>query len=222
MKFVNWLNLQPSQDELDELCGEFHNPVPAREFRQKLIEITVRGFPWEERSDLIDGYHPSQSYQKDQWIALPIHDIENLHPLVWQIVRVAKTETAENPMQGAFEVLTFDIYGQQAQLACGIPNAPFPDSSLSNLSSEDLHWLAVWVEETYRENIKSAVTRLQETGKLQGKFTTGNYIPEQKAHEVAASKNDDTSMPPSAKLPFYRRIWKSLLMLFRKFFGGKP
>ncbi len=71
------------------------------------------------------------------------------HPLVWQIAKVKKTEMAENPIQGCFQVLTLDIYGQQIQLACGIPNAPFPRSDLSQYSPQDLDWLVEWIEDVY-------------------------------------------------------------------------
>jgi hypothetical protein len=218
-KFVNWLGLQPSQAEIDEVCGSFTEAVTWREFRLKLIETILRGFPRDERFDLVEAYHPAQSYAEGEWIALPIPDKNKIHPVVWQIVEVVKTEATENPVQGKFDVLTLDLRGRQFQLACGISDAPFPDSNFSNLPPEDLQWLAAWLENTYGNEIQCTLMKLWGEKRLGGKFANGKYIPMQATEETFTDKPEVA--PVSIRPMFYQRIWIGFLFFIQKLFRRK-
>ena len=48
MQVINWLNLQPQQTDLETLEKNISEPLPAREVRQNLIEITLQDYPWED------------------------------------------------------------------------------------------------------------------------------------------------------------------------------
>lgn len=217
MHLINWLNLQPQQADLDALEKNISEPLPARKVRQNLVEITIQGYPWENRPDIVPSYHPSNIFSENQWIALPVHDAQNIRPFVWQIAQVKKTEMVESPIQGDFQVLTLEIYGQQFQLACGIPHAPFPVSDLSQYSPQDLIWLVEWVEDTYSNILQSVLVNLVSDGKLRGKFTGDMYIPEQ--HKI-----DDHEEKPSLihRPAFHQRIWELLMELLQRLFRRKP
>jgi len=216
MNFINWLNLQPSQTDLDALTKSISEPLHSRKVRQNLVEITLQGYPWKDRPDIIPGYHPSNTFDENEWIALPIHDVKNTHPLVWQIAKVKKSEMAENPIQGSFQVLTLEIYGLQIQLACGLPNAPFPSSDLSQYSPQDLDWLVEWIEDAYATALQPVLENLVNEGKLRGKFTGDMYIHEQ--HMIV----DNEESPPLIHHPaFYQHIWSMLIKFLQKLFRKK-
>ncbi len=217
MYLINWLNLQPLQADLDALEESISEALPVRKVRQNLIEITLQGYPWEDRPDIIPCYHPSNTFDENQWVALPVHDAQNIQPLVWQIVQVRKADMAENPVQGSFQVLTLDIGERQFQLACGIDNAPFPVSDLSQYSPQDLAWLVEWIEDTYSSGLQSVLANLINEGKLRGKFTGDMYLPDQRVID------DNEEKPLLIHHPaFYQRIWGMLTEFLQRLFRRKP
>ncbi len=217
MHLINWLNLQPQQADLEWLEKNISKPMPVRAVCQNLIELTLQGYPWEDRPDTVPSFHPSNIFNENQWIALPVHDAQKNHPFVWQIAQVKKAEMVENPVQGSFQVLVLDIYGKQIQLACGIPDAPFSDSILSQYSPQDLTWLIEWIEEVYFSALQSVLANLVSEGKLRGSFAGDMYVPDQ--HKIDDNKEKPTL---TGQPTFYQRILNLLMEFLKRLFGRKP
>ncbi|HET9587249.1 MAG TPA: hypothetical protein VFO91_00550, partial [Anaerolineales bacterium] len=125
MQVINWLELQPLPADLDALNGRLYEALPLRKVCQLLVEATLRAYPWTGRADLISCYHPSQTYEQGQRLALFLSDAQNAHPTVWLLAQVKHVRATENPVQGRFQVLTLDLHGRQIQMAGGIPNAAY-------------------------------------------------------------------------------------------------
>ncbi len=89
MHAINWLELQPTQAEVNALNESIHFPVHAREVRKKLVELILHSHRNDEENlDLLPYYDPSHVYFEGEWLALPIYDQQELHPTTWQIARV--------------------------------------------------------------------------------------------------------------------------------------
>jgi len=177
MQIVNWLALQPQESEIQALREQIEGVVQARKLRQMLVEIILHGYPWPDRADLIPCYHPSQTYRKDQWVALPIPDKQKLRPLAWRVVRITQAEIAENLIQGEFQALTLDVYGKQIHVAGGVKGARFPKPDLSKYTPEDLAGLSAWVADTYAKLLQAVLENLVSSGQLRGQFVEENFIP---------------------------------------------
>ncbi len=209
MQTVNWLALQPTPAESEALQAQLLKPVPVRKACQLLAEITLQTCPWDGRADLIPFFHPSQTYQKDDWVALPIPDKQKIRPLVWQIAQVRQAEQAANPVQGKFQVITLDLYGRSIQVAAGIRLARFIEPDLSAYTPEDRAWLAEWVGNTFNLPLQETIKKLIQRGDVQGQIVNEAFIPEKVFH-----------LAPEQLRPFFERLsmlrpWVSIDELIR-------
>lgn len=216
MKAINWLNIQLTQMELNRLNEDIREPVSTKNFLEKLVLLILEDYPWDGRPEKIVSFHPKQFYENGQWISLSIHDKEQILPPVLQIAQVIQTELAENPVQGRFQVLHLDVNGVQAKLACGIPDAPFPETKIDKLSSEQRDWLAKWIVNAYSDALQHACSSSISKGELHGNLFNGLYIP------MAAKMLDTTADLIAKELPasqsVYKKIWQKLLLFVRNLF----
>ena len=178
MQVINWLELQPLPADLDALNGHLQEALPLRKVCQLLVEITLRAYPWTGRTDLISCYHPSQTYEQGQRLALFISDPQNARRAVWFLAQVKQAKVAENPVQGRFQVLTLELRGRQIQMAGGIANASYVEPDLSSCTSEDLAWLAEWVSNTYAAALQTTLRKLIEKGRIGGQLAGEIFLPE--------------------------------------------
>lgn len=220
MDSINWLNIQLSPEELYKLNEDIHESVPVPNLLEKIVLLIQEDYPWEGRADKIACFHPCEFYKNGQWISLPIHDKERILPPVFQVAQVLQAEMAENPIQGSFQVLTLDVNGLHAKLACGIPNAPFPEITLDEFSAEQRIFLANWITNVYSEALHSACTNYISKGELQGHFQNGLYIP------IIAKMPDTTIdlvtkeaiLPEPTSQSVFKKIWQKLLLFIKHLF----
>jgi hypothetical protein len=220
MNAINWLDIQLLPIELSQLNEDIRDAEPIHSFLERVVNLILRDYPWDQRSSIIASYHPSQTYQIGEWISLPIHDEKRVHPPVFQIALITQAESVHNPIQGKFQVLTLDVNGSQAQLACGIPNAPFPPADLVGFPPEELNWLAKWIARNYSASLQSAIKKYITSGELQGDFINGMYTP---VKSDVPDTGDDLALgkdpsPRSLKQPLYQRIWHKIMSFIRHFF----
>lgn len=216
MKAINWLNIQLTQNELDKLNGEIHGPVSIKSFLEKLVNLILEDYPWEKRPDKIASFHPTQFYENGQWVSLSIHDKEQILPPVFQIAQVIQTELAENPVQGRFQVLHLNVNGVQAKLACGIPDAPFQETKIDELSSEQQAWLSKWIVNAYSDALQYACSSSISKGDLHGYLFNGLYIPN--ASKTSDSTADLVAEDLPAPQSVYKKFWLKLLIFIRILF----
>ena len=179
MLLINWLELQPLLADLDTLNERLQESLPVRKVCQLLAEITMCGYPWLGRSDLIPCYHPSRTYKPGQWIALPVVDPQNRRPTVWQVAQVQHAEIAGNPVQGRFQALLLDVNGKQVHKVGGIPEATSVQPEISAYSDEELGWLGEWVADTYVNPLLATLRKLIQKGRVCGQIAGDTYLPEQ-------------------------------------------
>jgi hypothetical protein len=170
MQVINWLDLQPLPADLDALNQRLQEALPLRQVCQLLVETTLRAYPWTGRADLVPCYHPSQTYEQGQRIALFLPDRQNTHHSLWLLAQVKGARMVENPIQGRFQVLTLDTHGKQIQMAGGIPDASYPELDLSDYTSEDLAWLAKWASDTYAAALQATLKQLIQKGQIRGEL----------------------------------------------------
>ena len=176
MQVIDWLELQPPSADLEALRERLREALPLRRLCRLLIEITLRGYPWQGRMDLIPCYHPAHTYRASQRIALFLPDSENVRRNVWLTTHVKTVSVVENPVQGRFQVLTLDVHGRQIQMATGIEDASYPEPDLSVLRSEDRVWLVDWILKTYP--LQAIVRRLIQKGSIPGRLAGETFLPE--------------------------------------------
>lgn len=220
MDSINWLGIHLTPEELSKLNEDIHEPMPVQSFLVKIVHLILEDYPWNGRTDTITSFHPTEFYENEQWISLPIHDREKILPPVFQIAQVLKAEQTENPIQGKFQVLTLDVNGIQAKLACGILNAPFPETKLDELSSEQQIWLIKWITNTYSENLLSACTNYMLKGELWGRFQDGFYTPKiiQPSDTTNQAVTEEIVPSSSTSQPIYKKLLGKILLFIKRHF----
>jgi hypothetical protein len=178
MQVINWLDLQPLPTDLDALQQRLQEALPLHSVCQLLVEMTLRAHSWTGRADLLPCYHPSQTYEQGQRLALLLPDSRNAHHLLWLLAQVKGARLVENPVQGRFQVLTLDTHGKQIQMVGGIPDATYPELDLASYTSEDLAWLAKWVSDTYAAPLQAIVKKLIQKGQIRGELAGQIFLPE--------------------------------------------
>ncbi|RLG60212.1 MAG: hypothetical protein DRN95_00225 [Candidatus Hydrothermarchaeota archaeon] len=127
MKVINWLNLRPTDKDLEEVLAGIEGVIHLRTILQRLVKVTLSQYPWDDREDLVEVFDSSHSYEKDDWVALPKRDKQGLRPDSWRIAKVKRVEDTGNPVQGPFRVVWVESEGKERLLACNIPTgSPFP------------------------------------------------------------------------------------------------
>lgn len=178
MQVINWLELQPLPADLEALRMHLREALPLHRVCQLLVETILHAFPWTGRADLISCYHPSQTYEPGQQIALLIPESQGSRPTVWLLAQVKQARDAENPVQGRFQVVTLDIRGRQIQMAGGVSGASYPELDLSGYSLDDLAWLVDWVAQTYAAPLQAIIKMLIEKGEIDGQLAGKTFLPE--------------------------------------------
>jgi hypothetical protein len=165
MQVINWLALQPTEADINILREQIIAPIKTREFRQMLVEAILQTYPWQGRTDLIPCYHPRQFYLKDQWIALPVFDLQKIRPTTWQVAKVIRTQREENPHQAGFQILTLQIFGNKEPhlLTSDVRDAEYPTFELPLSESEDLSWLSAWIADTYAIPLQNTLQKLAQS-----------------------------------------------------------
>lgn len=220
MNAINWLDIQLLPIELSQLNEDIRDAEPIHSFLERVVNLIIRDYPWDQRSSIIASYHPSQTYQAGEWISLPIHDEKRVHPPVFQIALITQAEAVHNPIQGKFQVLTLDVNGSQTQLACGIPNAPFPPADLVGFPPEEVNWLAKWIARNYSASLQSAIKKHITSGELHGDFFNDMYIPANlHSSKTMSDPVVDKELPANSfSQPPFNRIWARILSFIRSLF----
>jgi len=204
MHAINWLELQPTQAEVNALNESIHFPVHAREVRKKLVELILHSHRNDEESlDLLPYYDPSHEYFEGEWLALPIYDQQELHPTTWQIARVAKIEESKDlnrilspdvsenlkkyrvkegdlhiRLEEIFQILYLDLYDDsQAFLVGAAKNSRYHFPNFRSYHEEDLKNLATLLEDSFAKRIQRTLQDLSEKGELQGEFANDTFLP---------------------------------------------
>jgi hypothetical protein len=179
MQLINWLELQPLLADVDSLNARLRESLPVRRVCRSLAEITLHGYPWSGRSDLIPCYHPAKTYKPGQWLALPIPDPHQLHPTAWQVAQVKQAETTGNSVQGRFQALTLDVAGREIRRSAGLAGAAYQEPGLAGYTSDQLGWLVDWVADTYAGALLSTLRKLIQKGRIFGQLVGETFLPEQ-------------------------------------------
>jgi hypothetical protein len=208
MQVINWTELQPTPADLEALREHLQAALPLRNVCRLLVETTLRAYPWTGRADLISSYHPSQTYQPGQKVALCISHPQREGATVWLLGQVKGAKFVENPMQGRFQALTLEVHGKQIQMAGGIANASYAEQTYRT-TAEDLAWLVEWVLDTYAASLRGSLKKLIQKGQIRGQLVGETFLPEQ----VSA-------LSPELLHPIFARIsaarpWISLEEIFR-------
>jgi hypothetical protein len=179
MQLINWLALQPLLADVDSLNARLQESQPIRRVCQSLAEITLGGFPWSGRLDLVPCYHPSKSYKPGQWIALPYPDPKMVHPTAWQVAQVKQAETTGNSAQGRFQALTLDVSGKEIRRTAGLTGATYLEPALAAYTSYEFDWLVDWVADTYNGALLATLRKLIQKGRIFGQIVGETFLPEQ-------------------------------------------
>lgn len=204
MQAINWLALQPQELEIQAIKQALNRVVAARKVRQVLVQAILQAYPWDGRFDLISFYHPSQTYNAGECLALPLPDPQDLRPMAWHVARVARVERVENPIQGIFQALTLDVQGKRIEVAAAIPKAKFISPNLTAYSPEDLDYLSAWFADTYEQPLQDALERLAQSEQLPGKFISETFVP----HHLPAISPAELESIFAGLSP--ARVWLSL------------
>lgn len=177
MQVINWLELQPLLADVDTLNARLREARPVWEVCRSLVGITLGGYPWQGRSDLIPFYHPARTYRPGQWLAIP--DPRDLCPVAWQVARVKVAEQTGNPVQGRFQALVLDVNGREVQKTAGLAGADYPEPGLGGCTPEELGRLGDWVADTYAGALLATLKKLIQKGRIFGHIETETFLPEQ-------------------------------------------
>jgi len=220
MKTVNWLNIQLTPNELESLNKEILEPEPISNTVKRVVGLIIKGYPWDDRQDSIDSYHPNQMYQIGQWISIPIHNSEGNHLTFFQVAKVITVESAGNPIQGKFQVLTLDAKGVKIQLACNISKADFPKIDFLSHSEQEFDLLTENIANSYSTSIQIMLEKLTKEGVLLGEFHEGTFIP--KCSENAISRPItaylEEKTKPIKKKSLIQKIWLYITIFFIRLF----
>lgn len=178
MQLINWLALQPLMADVEMLNARLREARPVREICRSLAEITLGGFPWAGRSDLIPCYHPARTYQPGQWIALPVSGNQPLRS-AWQVAQVKSAESTGNSVQGRFQALVLDVDGREVPRTGGLRAATYPELDPSAFTSDELGRLADWVAENYTDPLLRTLKKLIQKGRVSGQVAGETFLPEQ-------------------------------------------
>jgi hypothetical protein len=178
MHVIDWSELQPQPANLQAARERLRAALPLRSGCRLLVEIILRAYPWTGRPDRVACYHPSQTYEPDQKLALFIPAPRKAHPGIWLLTHVKDVQLVENPVQGPFQVLTLEIHGKQIQMAAGIPGASYPEPDISTYTTEEFSWLVDWVLETYAATLQATFRRLVQNGAIRGRLVGDTFLPE--------------------------------------------
>ncbi len=177
MQAINWLALKTQETDLKILRDGVHGAIHVRKLCQMLVEAILQSFPWDGRDDLIPFYHPSQTYQINTMVALPLPDQQHIRPMVWYVAKILHTEECKNPVQGVFQVLTLDVNNKKIDKVADIPGASYITPVFSDYTTEDLSWLSTWVTENYAKSLLNTIEDLVHSGHLFGKFIGETFLP---------------------------------------------
>lgn len=197
-RLINWLALKPTPADLEQLQARLLGAVPVRQVCRALVEITLSGYPWDGRDDLIPVYHPSETQRKGQYLALPLPDPQKVRPTVWQVTRLKQIDYGENPVQGRFQVFTLEIAGKQIDVAAGVSlgdSYRFPRLDFSKYNPEDLAYLTDWFSDIFSKPLQAVLEEACKKGHVQGQILGGTFLPA----ELAA-------VTPRALRPFFEAL----------------
>ncbi len=175
-KFINWL--APDFQNMDFLDA-LNNPskiIHVRAFLKMVIYSILKSYPWHSRTDLVDLFDPTTEYASKQIVAFLANDSQGLRPTIWHIGIVKKVTMGENPAQGQFQVVTFEVNNHLLKLASNIPNSKLPDIVFSLDDPDDLEWLTSNIVDTYRDSLLAGLNRAIRGGILQASVKGDNII----------------------------------------------
>lgn len=189
MNVINWFDLHLLELEIEEISQHATAPIQIRDLCRVMVNSILKQFPWDQRSDLIRLYHPSESYQQGEWIALPLFNQKSTTVTPWQIGKIKQVISAQNPFQESFQVLEFDSRNYESR-ACGIQTAVYPVPDYSSLSNDEIAGLTEYVINNYFDHLVQVIARLIMAGNLNGKIVGLNYIPNRSEDMVGSIIKD--------------------------------
>lgn len=123
MDLINWLAAKPTDSDLKRAADKLDGSAHMRVLLQSLVRATLESYPWFGHTDLVSVFDPSRRYEVGQEVAMSVHDPQGLRPDTWRIARVKAVADAENPVQGAFQVVTLSMDGRDRIYAGGVSGA---------------------------------------------------------------------------------------------------
>jgi len=210
MKVINWLGLQLCEREIHALQESISGGIAVRKLSQHLVNSILEKYPWNDRTDLISLYHPRNSYNQGDWIALPKPDEQSIRPTYWQIARISDVERTENELQGKFDVIILDLDDKQQLLAANIPSSSYYEPNFSKWTPEDIVWLADHFADAYAKSIQNTIEKLISSNKLPGSIVDKNFLP-----------NNIKAIPQDILTPFFGSLtdknpWISIEKILRE------
>lgn len=192
MHVVNWLALKLEPADIAGLTEFPGAVVAARKLRQKLVQVILQQYPWEERRDLVEVFYPGRRCQKGEWLGWIQIDRQRLRPPTWVVGRVIQVEEAHNPFQGNFQVITVEIQSKIYALIAGVSAGPQIEVDFSQLAPEQIESLVVQLADAYAGHLQSALEIQIQNGALPGRFVGETFI-----------HNDQPVVPAEEFTPYF-------------------
>jgi len=160
---INWLRLQPTEAEFTNALKALQEVVHLRTLLQALVRAVLQTYPWHHRDDLIPLFDPTHCYAVGDFVALPLHDEQELRPDTWRVAQVKVVAEGHNPVQGTFQVVTIEVDGREGRYAAGLAEDRPLSLAFPLQDPEDLEWLVgagiteatEWIEGTEGTSVPS-------------------------------------------------------------------
>jgi restriction system protein len=171
MLLINWLKLALSEQDIEHTVQGLRGIVHLRSICLALVRTVLLSYPWEQRQDLVPLFDPSCSYQISDMVAFPQVDHQGLRPDAWRLGVVKIAINAENPAQGQFQVVTFEIAGDKKVLGAGIRVAQPPSLHFPPEDDESLDWVVSDLTDAYYSSISGVVKSAIQEGRMRGRLS---------------------------------------------------
>jgi restriction system protein len=175
MLVINWLQLKPTKNDWERATQNLNGVVHIRTLIQALVRSILQAHPWEGRDDLIPVFDPSKTFKVGDYVAFPEVDLKKLRPDFWQIGVAKNVSNGANPVQGSFQVVTFDNGGRKNKFAAEVPNGHPLLPSFPPSIDEDLDYLVRETTNTFLQPLTQVVDSSIQSGLLKA-FLNGDQI----------------------------------------------
>ncbi len=166
MDVINWLAVKPTDSDLKRAADKLDGSAHMRVLLQSLVRAILESYPWSGRTDLVSAFDPSRRYDVGQQVAMFVHDPQGLRPDTWRIARVKAVADAENPVQGAFQVVTLSMDRRDRIYAGGVSGARPSFPAFPPADDESMSWLVADIADHFYEPLADVVRRAAAAGRL--------------------------------------------------------
>lgn len=166
MQVINWLDLKPTDTDLNEVLAHLQGKNDLRLVLWQLVRSILSGYPWEGRDDMVTVFNSSECYQTGDWVALPKRDEQEIRPDSWRIASVKKMHDTDNSVQGPFRVIWVDVEGKEKAFACNMPTGDPLPMALPADDEGDWDMLADDLVDIYRPQLEDTILKAIDDGRL--------------------------------------------------------